>query len=118
MSTLPGWNKRVFGNIHYRKKKKRLKARINGIQRAASYGRNLFLDKLEMELQKDLEEVLEQEEVLWFQKSCASWIRNGDRNTRYYHTKTLSGVGATRSYPFKTRLVIGCLTNLFLKTLL
>jgi len=33
--------------------------------------------------------VLEQEEVLWFQKSREKWIALGDRNTTYFHTSTI-----------------------------
>lgn len=51
--------------------------------------RNLFLENLEKDLQNELHEVLAQEEILWYQKSWAKWIVDGDRNTRYYHTKTV-----------------------------
>ena len=33
--------------------------------------------------------VLEQDEVLWYQKSREKWIVLGDRNTKYYHTTTI-----------------------------
>lgn len=44
-------------------------ARINGIQRASSYGNNPYVEELEKSLHKELSEVLNQEEMLWFQKS-------------------------------------------------
>ncbi|MCH84156.1 putative ribonuclease H protein [Trifolium medium] len=28
--------------------------------------------------------------MVWHQKSRAQWIKDGDRNTRYYHLKTLN----------------------------
>lgn len=31
------------------------------------------------------EELLAQEEILWFQKSKAKWLEFGDRNMRYFH---------------------------------
>ena len=34
-------------------------------------------------------EVLEQEEMLWFQMSREEWIASRDRNTEYYHAVTL-----------------------------
>lgn len=70
------WNYNVFGNIHY--KKKRILARLNGIQKAHSYGRNPFLEELEKSLQQELQEILGQEEIIGFQKSRATWIRDGD----------------------------------------
>lgn len=50
--------------------------------------KNCFLDDLESNLQKELQEILSREEILWFQNPRASWIMDGDRNTKYYHTKT------------------------------
>lgn len=84
---LPTWNKDVFGNIF--SKKRSLLARLNGIQKALSLRSNPFLENLELALQKEYQQVLSQEELLWFQKSRAEWIKDGDRNTRYYHTKTI-----------------------------
>ncbi|KAG7556773.1 Reverse transcriptase domain [Arabidopsis suecica] len=48
-------------------------------------------DLLEREaaLIKEFDVVLEQEEVLWFQKSREKWISLGDRNTSYFHTSTI-----------------------------
>jgi len=37
-----------------------------------------------------LDLVLHHEELAWFQKSCKKWLQDGDRNTRYYHLKTIS----------------------------
>lgn len=45
--------------------------------------------KREDELLKEFEEVLEQEEVIWFQKSREKWIALGERNTKYFHTSTI-----------------------------
>ncbi|XLR37822.1 hypothetical protein S83_022482 [Arachis hypogaea] len=81
------WNKDIFGNIH--KRKRELLRRIGGIQRSPSYGRNRFLEDLEKQLNKELEEIMEREEVLWLQKSRKNWIVEGDRNTKYYHTRTI-----------------------------
>ncbi|WJX75538.1 hypothetical protein P8452_59063 [Trifolium repens] len=41
-------------------------------------------------LQQELTLVLKQEEAMWFQKSRSQWIKDGDRNTCYYHVKTIN----------------------------
>lgn len=42
---------------------------------------------LEKELRKDLEVVLDNEELLWKQKSRNEWIAFGGRNTKYFHSQ-------------------------------
>ncbi|KAA3472035.1 reverse transcriptase [Gossypium australe] len=81
------WNKSVFGNIFTRKK--RLEARIEGIQKTLKDHFVPGLWKLEKELKEQLDATLQQEETLWFQKSREKWVVQGDRNTKYFHTATL-----------------------------
>ena len=61
------FNTEVFGNIIYRKRK--LEARIKGIQRRLEVIDSSFLIKLEQDLQKEYNIVLYQEELLWHKKS-------------------------------------------------
>ncbi|KAL7165458.1 hypothetical protein ACSBR2_041192 [Camellia fascicularis] len=60
------WNKSIFGNVF------QLLGRIEGIQKAQSnkFSHNLFI--LEKELAKEYNNILYQEELLWFQKSRAN----------------------------------------------
>ena len=37
----------------------------------------------------DMDLVLKQEEIVWFQKSRTKWIQDGDR-TKYYHLKAIN----------------------------
>lgn len=81
------WNREVFGNIFRRKN--RLEARIRGIQNSPSYNSSRGLQKLESKLCRDLDLVLCEEEILWFQKSRRQWVEDGDRNTTFYHCFTV-----------------------------
>lgn len=47
------------------------------------------MHKLEKDLLADLDTVLAQEEIFWDKKSESDWLIQGDRNTRYFHTKTI-----------------------------
>lgn len=62
---------------------------LEGIQKSLEKSRSHFLENLEKDLTKELEEVCLQEELLWFQKSRSDWISLGDRNTAYYHAKAV-----------------------------
>jgi len=64
-------------------------ARINGIQRAIAIKPSSFLLKLEEDLLRDLDLVLNQEEELWALKSRVNWMVQGDRNVAFYHVSTL-----------------------------
>jgi len=72
-------------------KKRDLLARIGGIQRKLQSGRNnLFLVNLEKKLQQELDQIWKMEELMWFQRSRAKLLIDGDRNTRYYHLKAVT----------------------------
>ncbi|XP_061352790.1 uncharacterized protein LOC133297639 [Gastrolobium bilobum] len=60
---LKDWNKNVFGFIQFRKN--RIIARMEGIQRQLSSCNSNKLEKLEAELKKELNFILDQEEQLW-----------------------------------------------------
>ena len=86
---LRSWSKDIFGDI--RKRKSRILNRIGGVQRQVVVGRgNRFLIRLEKSLQDELSTLLFQEEMIWHQKSRSKWLSDGDRNTRYYHVKTIN----------------------------
>ncbi|XP_024197763.1 uncharacterized protein LOC112200986 [Rosa chinensis] len=86
-NALKEWNFNVFGNVF--RKKKRLLARLNGIQKALSIYRNPFLVNVENQLIKDYEVIRDQEALLWQQKSRDKWLKDGDKNTEFFHLTTL-----------------------------
>ena len=78
------WNKTTFGDVFYRKR--RVVGRLNGVQEALHRNpRSFFLQNLEHELEKEIIEILDQEEWLWFMKSRINWVTEGERNTNYFH---------------------------------
>ena len=80
-------NKNVFGNLFHNKR--HLCRRLGGIQKRIKEGGPHHLLKLEKNLQHQLDEVLDQIELYWFQKSRMEYIRDGDRNTRFFHLSTV-----------------------------
>ena len=62
-------------------------ARIVGIEKVLEKKFSPRLRNLELELRYEYEQVLDQEELLWKQKSRSDWILEGDRNTLYFYNK-------------------------------
>ncbi|KAJ8431281.1 hypothetical protein Cgig2_007614 [Carnegiea gigantea] len=86
-TVLTKWNREIFGNLFRRKRQ--LWGRIEGIQRSTENGGPRYLLKLEEHLRHELEQTLNQIETFWFQKSREDRIRDGDRNTTYFHASTI-----------------------------
>lgn len=81
------WNKNIFCNVFH--KKKRILARLNGIQKSLDGNINTNLVNLESKLKLEYIDILNQEEQIWLQKSCMNWHIQGERNTKFFHTTTL-----------------------------
>ena len=81
------WNKHHFGNIFGRKK--RVLARLNGIQKALAENPSHSLVEMEKSLQTELNDILCQEEELWVKKSHINRLIEGDRNTAFHHMSTI-----------------------------
>ena len=85
--TLQKWNREVFGMVQ--QKKEKLVTDIKAVQDLIELAPTDVMLTKEADLITELDGVLEQEEVLWFQKSREKWIALGDRNTQYFHTSTI-----------------------------
>lgn len=68
-------------------RKRRLGARLAGIQKAMESHSTRNLCKLEGEIRDELERVLTQEEMLWNRCRGVDWINFGDRNSSIFHQK-------------------------------
>ncbi|KAL4323405.1 hypothetical protein GQ457_11G021940 [Hibiscus cannabinus] len=82
------WNRDSFGHIG--RQKRILLARIRGFEKVNETSVVPHLIELEAKLKDELSETLRKEEVLWFQKAQTNWIKDVDRNTKYYHRITKS----------------------------
>lgn len=80
---LKSWNKIVFGKIFARKK--RLLNRLEGVTNNMLAYPSVHLERTHSCLWLEYQQVLGQEELLWFQKSRSKWLYYGDRNTNFFH---------------------------------
>uniref|UniRef100_A0A2N9IYP8 Reverse transcriptase domain-containing protein n=1 Tax=Fagus sylvatica TaxID=28930 RepID=A0A2N9IYP8_FAGSY len=78
------WNREVFGNINHRKD-----VLLESIQAldAIEESRSLSPEENAAKFQSisDFEDVLLLDEITWGQKSRATWLWEGDKNTRFFH---------------------------------
>ncbi|KAB2004484.1 hypothetical protein ES319_D11G202000v1, partial [Gossypium barbadense] len=86
MAVLQKWNK-VYGNIYTRKKD--LVSELSRVQRIFQVRRSSHLVLREAKIQGEIDDLLNPEELLWFQKSSTAWLENDDRNTKYFHGRTM-----------------------------
>ena len=75
------WNKEVFGKVE--NEIHMIQNQLKLVQNSIS---SLTDIKREAELRKELEILMQREEVMWAQKARSDWVLFGDRNTRFFQT--------------------------------
>lgn len=86
-SHIKEWNKSIYYFIGTRKK--RLMKSLLHIQSALERSSSYRLMQLESDVRDELENLLDDEELLWKQKAQCDWLQLGDRNTKFYHNRTV-----------------------------
>nr|XP_023878149.1 uncharacterized protein LOC111990594 [Quercus suber] len=76
------WNRDCFGNVKLvlRQKRKELKEAKKVAMRSGN-------NQQVRDLKKDIAELVDKENRLWFQRSKVMWAKFGDRNSKYFHSQ-------------------------------
>ena len=99
-SKIKKWNKEEFGNIFQEKRK--LEIRLQEIQSIGlNEGYSLALLEEEQLMEKKLEEREKQEELLWWQKSRIKWLREREKNSKFFHHSVIQSRFQKNIYSLK-----------------
>ncbi|KAA3482036.1 RNA-directed DNA polymerase (Reverse transcriptase) [Gossypium australe] len=87
IASVKDWNRDVYGFLGNRKRK--LMRALNNIQKTLEISTSNHLIRKEREMRDELENVLDHKDLLWRQKARCDWLQLGDRNTNFFHSRTI-----------------------------
>ncbi|KAL0329039.1 UNVERIFIED_CONTAM: hypothetical protein Sradi_4890600 [Sesamum radiatum] len=80
---LIGWDRERFGHV-----KRRVRELEEKLEAYAKDPISASDNAKRSALRGELDEFLTREEIMWKQRGKAQWLREGDRNTPYFHART------------------------------
>ena len=78
-SELSSWSSSVYGHIS-----KKIQSKQNALSTLTQQDKNGELSEIR-NLRRELNELLKDEELYWGQRAKAHWLKEGDRNTKFFH---------------------------------